>query len=305
MKKVVVTGATGFIGRNLVRKLVDLGFYVYAVIRPNSKNKDKLDVAKNLEIIELDMFDIDRLSALIVNECDIFCHLAWEGVRGADRDGHELQVGNYLNSLKTVQAAKDLGCHVYMTTGSQAEYGVYDKEIDEMVECNPTTEYGRQKYRFFQDGMGLAEKLGVSFKEARIFSLYGPGDYENTMVCSVLGSMLDNNEIDLTAGTHDWNFLYIDDAVDGMVKLITDKCSDGAYNFSGDETRILRDFVEIMYREAKSKSILNFGSIPYLGSGPIGMKPDNSKLKRETSWAPKVDFAKGINKMITKLTGKR
>ncbi|MEI7689443.1 MAG: NAD(P)-dependent oxidoreductase [Candidatus Saccharibacteria bacterium] len=305
MNKVIVTGATGFIGRNLVRKLADLGFNICAIVRPNSANRDKLDVAKNIEVIELDMSDIDRLPTLIVGKCDIFCHLAWEGVRGEDRDNHELQVNNYLNSLKTIKAAHDLGCQLYMTTGSQAEYGVCNREIHEAIQCKPNTEYGLQKYQFFQDGMNLAKKLGISFKEARIFSLYGPGDNENTLVCSVLNKMLDNKEIDLTVGTHDWNFLYIDDAVDGMVKLITGKCPEGAYNLSGDETKILRDFVESMYRETKSKSILNFGAVPYPESGPVGIKPNNSRLKRETGWMPKIDFVTGINKMIAKLIEKR
>lgn len=300
MKRIIVTGATGFIGRNLIRKLLELDFFVYAIIRPGSSNRDRLAVAKNMKIIELDLAEIEKLSDFIDRSCNIFCHLAWEGIRGNDRNNQPLQHDNYLNSLKTVKVAKELGCDIYVTAGSQAEYGACDTKIDENTICNPVTEYGKQKYEFFKDGTVLARELGMSFKEARFFSLYGSGDYENTMICSVLSKMINNDSIDLTEGTHNWNFLNIDDAVNGIVKLVTVKCLDGPYNFSGDETKKLRGFIETMQKVTKSKSIINFGAVSYPKSGAIETNPDNSKLKRETGWSPRIDFATGIKDMINK-----
>ncbi len=300
MKGIIVTGATGFIGRNLIRKLLELDFFVYAIIRPGSSNRDKLAVAKNMRIIELDLAEIKKLPDSIDSSCSIFCHLAWDGIRGNDRDNLLLQHNNYLNSLETIKVAKKLGCEIYITAGSQAEYGVCDTRIDENTACSPVTEYGKQKYEFFKDGTVLARGLGMSFKEARFFSLYGSGDYENTMVCSVLNKMMNNDSVDLTEGTHNWNFLNIDDAVNGIVKLVTSKCLDGPYNFSGDETKKLRGFIEIMQKVTKSKSIINFGTISYSESSIVGIDPDNSKLKRETGWSPDIDFATGIKDMINK-----
>lgn len=298
MKKIIVTGATGFVGRNLIKKLLGLDFYIYAIIRPNSLNKSRLNDAKNMTIIELDLNEIDKLPDYIDIDCDVFYHLAWDGVRGEDRDNQTLQYNNYLNSLKTVEVAKRLNCTKYITTGSQAEYGLRDAKIDENTECKPLTEYGKRKYQFFKEATLLLSDYDISFKEARIFSLYGPGDHESTMVNSVLSKMVKNDSIDLTAGLHSWNFLHIDDAVDGIIKLIEVNCPNGPYNFSGDETKRLREFIEIMQKATKSKSAINYGAVPYPKSGMVGIDPDNRKLKKETSWSPKIDFEHGIKAMV-------
>lgn len=298
MKKIIVTGATGFVGRNLIKKLLGLDYHIYAIIRPNSLNKSRLNDATNMTIIELDLNEIDKLPDYIDIGCDVFCHLAWDGVRGEDRNNQALQYGNYINSLKTVEVAKRLKCKKYITTGSQAEYGVCDTKIDENTECNPFTEYGKRKYQFFKEATLLLDDDSISFKEVRVFSLYGPGDHESTMIYSVLNKMMKNDSIDLTEGLHSWNFLHIDDAVDGIIKLIEVDCPNGPYNFSGDETQSLREFIEIMQKVTKSKSTINYGVVPYPKSGMVGINPDNRKLKNETNWSSKIDFEHGIKAMV-------
>ena len=297
MKRVIVTGATGFVGRNLIKKLLDLDFYIYAIIRPKSSNRSKLDDTKNMTIIELDLNEIDRLPDYIGTDCDAFYHLAWEGIRGEDRDNYTLQYNNYVNSLKTVEVAKRLKCKEFVTTGSQAEYGACDTKINEDTECSPTTEYGKRKYQFFKEATSLLSDDDTSFKEARIFSLYGPGDHGSVMINSVLDKMIKNDSIDLTEGVHSWNFLHIDDAVDGLIELIKTSCPNGPYNLSGDETWELKQFIEIMRKVTKSKSIINYGAILYPKSGMIGINPDNKKLKDKTGWSPKIDFKHGIKDM--------
>lgn len=298
MKKIIVTGATGFIGSNLIKKLLKLDYYVYAIIRPNSLNKSKLNETVNMTIVELDLSEINKLPNYINTDCDVFCHLAWDGMRGESRNDRVLQYGNYLNSLKTIEVAKRLNCREYINTGSQAEYGLCDIKIDENTKCKPVTEYGKQKYQFFKEARVLLSGYGIPFKEARIFSLYGPGDYEGTMICSVLNKMSVDASIDLTEGLHSWNFLHIDDAVDGIIKLIEIDCPDGPYNFSGDETKILREFIKTMQKITKTKSTINYGAIPYTKSGIVGIDPDNRRLKDETGWYPKTDFEHGIKSMI-------
>lgn len=301
MKRVIVTGATGFVGRNLIKKLLSLDYYVYAITRPNSLNKSKLNDAENMKVIELDLNEIDKLLDYINTDCDIFCHLAWDGTRGGDRDNRVLQHSNYLNSLKTVEVAKKLNCKRYLTSGSQAEYGICNTKINEDTECKPLTEYGKRKYQFFNKASLLLDSYGISFKEARIFSLYGAGDNEATMICSVLNKMINNISIDLSPCSHSWNYLYIDDAIGGIVKLIESDCPNGSYNFGGDETMKLRNFVEIMQKVTKSKSSINYGAIPYPKLSVIAIDPDNSKLKKETSWSPKIDFEHGIKNMVDDL----
>jgi nucleoside-diphosphate-sugar epimerase len=295
MKKVVVTGATSFIGRHLIKRLLQSNYYIYAIVRPNSKNLSKIEANKNLEIIELDLENSDLISSKVGTKCDIFFHLAWDGTRGSTRDDYNLQRKNYTDSMKTINSANELGCSIYIDAGSQAEYGLYNEVITENTPCLPVTEYGKWKYKFFRDASALCEKNGIAFKEPRFFSLYGPDDYEDTMVISMIKKMIKSEDCDLTAGIQKWNFLHIDDAVEGIVRLCEKKCSNGPYNFGSNDTRQLREFVEAIYKIIDSTSKLNFGKISYPATGMVSIQPDNSKLKNETGWSSTIKFEDGIN----------
>jgi nucleoside-diphosphate-sugar epimerase len=305
MKRVVITGATSFIGCHLINKLSQLDYYIYAIVRPNSKNLSKLEKFTNLETIEVDLDNSELISSKIKSKCDVFFHLAWDGTRGSARDDHDLQYKNYVNSIKTVEVANKLGCSVYIDAGSQAEYGLYNEVITEDTPCLPVTEYGKYKYNFFKDALVLCKKYGMAFKEPRFFSLYGPDDYEETMIISILKKMINNEDCNMTAGIQNWNFLHIDDAVEGIVKLCDTKCADGPYNFGSDDTRQLRKFIETMYTITNSTSKLNFGAIPYPATGMVSIQPNNSKLKKETGWTPKISFEDGIKEIFDRFSGVR
>ena len=133
MKKVVVTGATSFIGAPLVKKLSDNNYYVYAIIRPNSSNIKNIELNNNVKIVECDLNDIYKLDTLIKDECDAFFHIAWNGTRVPERDNKDIQEKNYKNSINAYEVAKKLGCNTFISTGSQAEYGKCEGLIDENI----------------------------------------------------------------------------------------------------------------------------------------------------------------------------
>lgn len=290
---VVVTGATSFIGIKLIDQLLQNKFNVYAVIRRNSSNRSKLDRYSDINIIELDMPEVDSLPTKISN-CDIFFHLAWDGTRGFTRDDHQLQHNNYINSIKALKVAAKLGCKIFIDAGSQAEYGINTGLISEDTLCDPKTEYGKAKLNFFNDALKFCKSHKIHFKEPRFFSLYGKDDFDGTLIISIINKMLANEKIELTECIQMWNYLYLDDAVDGLIKLATVDCSDGPYNFGSDNTRQLKDFIDDIYKITKSKSELNFGSIPYHPSGMVSIQPDIKKLKFETGWSPNTSFKDGI-----------
>ncbi|MDR2975900.1 MAG: NAD(P)-dependent oxidoreductase [Streptococcaceae bacterium] len=297
MKKVIITGATSFIGVELVKGLLEQKIEVIAVIRPNSTNKSKLPNHDNLKLIELEMSEYDRLPEF-VDSSDCLFHLSWDGTRGAKRNDKELQNRNYLNSLQTLEAAKKLNVKTFISAGSQAEYGNYNKEIFESTFCVPVTEYGKAKLKFFESARLFCSESDIFFKEPRFFSLYGPGDYENTLIMDMISKMLKNQPIDLTLGIQKWDFLYISDAIKGLIGLATIPCEDGVYNFGTGEVRLLKDFIEETKEIIKSESVLNYGAISYPPTGMVSIWPNVEKLKTLLNWLPQVSFEEGIMKII-------
>lgn len=299
MKKAIVTGATSFIGRNLIKRLVDANWKVYAVIRKENIKDSILFSSANVEVISLVMEEYSNLAEYIKEPCDAYVSLAWSGTRGMQRDDKNQQEKNYVLSMLALEAVKNIGCKVVISAGSQAEYGLMTKEIKENDNCEPNTEYGKWKLEYYKNGMEFCKDNKIAFKEPRFFSLYGEDDYEKTMVLSILNNMLENRPCKLTKCIQLWDFLYIDDAIDGMLRLMECECDNGAYNFGSGDIRPLKDYVMEMYRITGTQSELMFGAVPYPLTGIVNACPNICKLKEQTGWTPKISFEEGIRRIIT------
>ena len=141
MKKAIVTGAAGFAGANLVEALIKKNYEVYAVVKPNSSHNERIAGDARIKIVPLDMSEYDKLPTAINEECDSFFHMAWFG----DRNNFAIQKNNIEYTLTALKAAKDLGCRIFVGTGSQAEYGVKDSLITEDSVPMPYCSYGSAK----------------------------------------------------------------------------------------------------------------------------------------------------------------
>ncbi len=333
----IVTGATGFLGRALVKRLLRNGHRVWAVARPGSKNRELFEKEMKeaqaelagrpvlrqesgkgvsagtgngrpeLRVLELGMDDCDHLAEAVGRPCQVFFHLGWDGAGSENRKKTELQWKNVPDSMKALQAARELGCGRFLFSGSQAEYGVCSELITEETVCRPVSEYGKAKAEFGRRGAAQVRDwaaAGVSdmdFIHARIFSVYGPGDHPWSLVNSCLRTFRDGGVMELGACTQMWNFLYIDDLAEGLLALaFSEKRAGGIYNLAGDRdaTMPLRNYVETMYRLCGEKGSMIYGKLPPNAEGQAQLMPDISKIKRETGWRPQVSFEQGIGRML-------
>ena len=273
MKKIIITGATGFIGVHLVEKWIDRGAEIYAVVRPSSKNIARLPKCRNVHVVELELGCYEHLLN-IVGDADFFYHLAWEGARVPYRDDALMQCHNYDCAIQAYDTAK----------------------VDEKYPCNPTTEYGRYKFKAGMDLLERAKRDGIKLIWTRIFSLYGPYDFSKTLVMSSIEKMLKNEPVQMTEGIQLWDYLYVSDAAEAFVLLAEKKCDSGVYNIASGEYKQLRSFVEDIKTVLKSESDLQFGVIPYGSYGPVNLIPDPSKIK-SLGWLPTVGFYEGIRRI--------
>lgn len=297
MRRIVVTGATGMIGVYLINVLLRENNQVYAIIRPKSHNVGRLPKNHNLEIIELPLEEIEKVSDFI-KEADAFYHLAWDGTRAPYRDDAGLQQKNFLGSLKAMSAAISLKCRVFIGTGSQAEYGIANGEIDEEYFCKPVTAYGWEKLHTYYELSKIAEQTGIRFVWMRIFSAYGKYDFSKTMIMSCIEKMKENLPVELTECKQLWDYIYAGDIADGMIRFLETEGACGVYNIASGKARPLKEYVEELHDILKSHSDIKYGAIPYDTNGPINLVPIVNKLKRDLNWEPQTSFATGIRKML-------
>lgn len=298
---IVVTGATSFIGANVIKQLLKKRENViYAVCRPNSQNINNVPKNENVKLIELDLKEIENLHRYIDISIDVFFHFAWEGARLPYRDDDDIQNENYIAAVKAIKECYKLGCRKFIASGSQAEYGIMHGEITEDYVCKPVNAYGKAKYKAYLELFGFAEEYGIELIWGRVFSVYGMGDYEGTLIMSCLKKMQNNEEILLTQCIQDWDYLYIDEVAEIFGKFAKVSCESGCYNIASGVHRQLRDYVEIIKEETKSESVIRYGTIPYPESGMVSFRPDIKKMQTAIEWRTKITFREAIKRMIVK-----
>ena len=296
-KNIIITGATSFIGLHLIDGLIEHGGYnIYAIVRENSNKINRLPKSK-ITVIENSMENFELLEDKIPQNFYALFHLAWNGTHGEDRMNPKMQKDNYLNSLKLLEVSKKKNCNIFITAGSQAEYGPHNDKVYETTKEIPNTEYGKYKLKFYNDAKTFCENNGICLIEPRFFSLYGINDYENTLIINSIKKMQNNQSMDFTKGVQLWNYLYIEDAVNALILLMEKEVS-GIYNFGSLDTRPLKEFVLEIKRILNSTSNLNFGKIQ--DSGIINVNPSIEKLLNTIEWKPQTTFTEGIRMILRK-----
>ncbi len=294
MRKIIVTGATSYIAAALIRLLLSEQYFVYAVIRPDSVNRNKLPQSPYLRILELDMNEYSALSVMNLGEISAVYHFAWEGVRGNSRTDDVLQLHNVNCAKQLLDMASRQNIPYFIGMGSQAEYGITGTQlITEDMALKPVDAYGTAKAQIFQYGTDLACRFGFTFIWARIFSAYGYGEHLNTLIMSSFRKMIRNEEVILSPCEHLWDYLYRDDLAKALYRLYKSQSCSGAYNVSYGSPKPLKYYMEKMKEVLHSDSQLRFGAIPY-GQHIVQMNPSIAKLRSATAWTPETDFETGI-----------
>ena len=299
----MITGATGFLGRNLARVFLENNIEVFALVRPDSKNAGNLPDDPGLHVVRCGLSHVaDCVEA--VGHADGFFHFAWGGVNRQEIDSPEVQAENVAGSLECVRAALKLGCRVFMDAGSRVEYGTPDCAMQEDIPCAPVNQYGKAQLEFYQKAEALCRERGLKYFHLRFFSVYGPGDHPWSIISTLTRELPRGGTVSLSACRHLWNFMYIEDAVQAVYELYrhAEENPSAIVNVAGDDTRPLREFVEEVHRIAGGRGSLEYGTFVQAKEGALSIRPDISRLKEFTKgcWAERYSFARGIEETIEK-----
>lgn len=303
--RVVMTGATGFIGSNLARVFLEHGAKVYALCRPGSKNLAVLPVHENMEVVECDLDHVQDCVP-VIGHGDVFLHLAWGGVNREEIDSPAVQARNVAGSLDCVRTAAKLGCAMFMDAGSRVEYGSVDGVMREDLDCHPINQYGKAKWEFYQKAAPLCREFGLKYYHLRFFSVYGYGDHPWSVISTLVRDLRQDKKVSLSACRHHWNFMYIEDAVQAVYELYrhgsqTRETESFIVNIASSDTRPLRSFVEEIHEIVGHRGQLEYGTFVQAKEGALSIRPDISRLYELTGgWKEGYTFRQGIEETIEK-----
>ncbi len=318
--RVLLSGASSFLGLALARELLNAGHEVFAPLRPKPGRAALPLAGPGVHLFPGDMEErtvlrqnLEReLTAAEALPLDLCFHLAWGGVGQRGRMDRGMQERNLAASEDMLALAAEFGAKRFLFAGSQAEYGVTlervrrgefpEGGIDETTPCRPISEYGRAKLAFSNRGLELAARLGVDYRHLRIFSVYGAGDHETAIVPTAVKAAQAGEEVRFGPCAQLWNFLELRDAVRALRLLgeAEGQMQGEIFNVGSADTRALRRFVEEIFETAGQPASL--AQFEPRETGPEGtpyLAPDIAKLLRSTDWAPEISFRAGIKDLLS------
>lgn len=286
MAKILITGASGFLGSHIVETLLEAEHVVFCVVSRDSDMWRLEDVLDKLNILEIDYADVSQwMEAVATVKPDAVIHTGWQGVRGADRN-ELFQFDNIKVHVALADACALHAVDTFIGLGSQMEYGPKSGPISEKAETLPTTNYGLAKLCALKASEARCVASGVRFCWARIFSLVGPKDNSWWLVPSVINSFKNGHVVPFTQGEQLWDFLHVKDAANAILALIREPNASGVFNVGSGKPIKIREAIERIAQCLGSDVELQFGAIPYREDQVMHLEANISKLTNITGWRP-------------------
>ena len=303
MKSVIITGATGCVGRFLLKVCIDAGYEVLAVVHRESPRSSELDSIPQCHVLRLNLDEYDNAFNELTNQglsqkdYEIFFHLAWMAPFGKDRDNLFLQLKNIEAALSAVQFAASLGCSTFVGIGSQAEYGRVQGILSPDTPTFPETGYGITKLCAGQMTRLSCEQSGLKHIWCRVLSAYGPYDRPQTIIRTAVTDMMQNLETEFSPCEQMWEYIYAEDAARAIL-LSAQKGEHGRiYMVSSGETRRMKDFIKDISLLTGYTKEIGFGKRPYNDKQVMHLQSDISSLEA-LGFSRRYSFNDGIQKMI-------
>ena len=327
--RVLISGITSFLGISTGKALLKKGHEVYGILRPESRNKERLKGEKGIELLSLNMESFllgekehgreeESLNQASLSELhfDTVLHFAWDGVGSLGRSDLATQEKNLAMSKAFFSWAKAHSVKRFFFAGSQAEMGRGTRE-----EPLPASPYGEKKLAFSE--YGLKNHGDMEFIDLRIYSIYGKGDHERSLVKTLVRNTLRGAETELGLGNKIWNFMAEEDFGRALA-FLTDldvptrkgeqlnlasygqdkECGSFTIDICSKESRLLSDYIKEIEQigfsflkkkgiEHSEESLLRFGLRPPNVEGDYDFTAHTKELPA-LGFEEKISFSSGI-----------
>jgi len=294
-ERVLVSGGAGFVGANLVRRLLDEGHAVSLLLRTPETAWRLGDVWSRCAVHVADLGD-GKAVALAVRAAQarwIF-HLAAHGAYSWETDLDRIVRTNVVGTAHLLRAATDLGVEAFVNTGSSSEYGRRDRPTSEADPLEPTSLYAATKCGATLLAQALARSTATRIVTLRLYSIYGPYEDPNRLVPALILRGLEGRLPPLVNPDIARDFVYVEDAVDAYMRAVRDAPTGAIYNVASGRHTTLRDAVEVARGQLGITDEPRWATMPGRSWDATTWVGDARRIGRDFGWSAATSFERGF-----------
>jgi nucleoside-diphosphate-sugar epimerase len=299
VKRVLITGGSGFVGANLTRRLLRDGHETHLALRSGYQPWRLDEIARDFQRHEFDIGDKEAVARAIREiRPDWVFHLAAYGAYSS-QTGIELMIGtNLLGTIALLDACAQVGVEAFVQTGSSSEYGYKDHAACEDEVIHPNSHYAITKAAATHYCQFTATQQAVNAVTVRLYSIYGPYEEPTRLIPTLIIYGLRGALPRLVSAAIARDFVYVDDAVEAMVRVATADRGGAVYNVCNGVQRSLAGVVETARRLMKIDAEPAWASMPERSWDTDVWVGSPELMAHEVGWRAQVDLEAGLQELI-------
>lgn len=300
--RVLITGAGGFIGANLTRRMISLGHNVHILLHPQSNPWRLNDILNQVHVHSVDLKDLNKVSqSLAISKPDWIFHLAVHGAYSWQNQDGDILCTNVLGTMNLLQSSIQHGFEAFINTGSSSEYGFKDHapKEDEWLEPNSTYSASKIASTLFCEHQAKATNARIA--TMRLYSVYGPWEEPKRLVPSLLVHGIQELYPPLTNPDTARDYIYIDDVIDAYINA-AEKIKPGAgeiFNVGSGIQTSIAELVSITNHIFPNRGSPQWGSMQDRIWDTNTWVSNPEKLKSQLDWTPKKNLSQGLDLFTT------
>ncbi|MDI6603789.1 MAG: SDR family NAD(P)-dependent oxidoreductase [Thermoanaerobacteraceae bacterium] len=298
---ILITGGAGFIGSNLIEKLIQQNHNIIMIKRKSTNLFRLASLIDKIKIYESDISDIDSLSNIFEeNKIDIVYHLATFYKPSHVMDDINPMINtNILGLTNLLELCTKHNIMKFINTGTCFEYKMDKNLLNEKDNLSPWNLYALTKITSENIIDYYSRENGIRVATLRLFPPYGPKDNINKLIPYIIIKALKDEKIEITKGEQRWDYIFVDDIIDAYLKLLTYMPNGHEiYNVGTGTTKSIKNIIETISAILDKKLNVEYGAKEYRKNEIFYMKADITKIKNTLGWLPKTDLKEGLTKTI-------